>query len=216
VINLLGDSGEPFEHLFMLRLEPEGYQVDVAYHPHPQTLEAWQSETDALIVLNGGYFREEGGAYVPNGLTVVGGEAIGNTYGEFAGMFVVTSDGPDLRWLAQEPYDPSEPLLAALQSFPVLVRPGGVLGFTEQDEDHRAARRTVIAQDRDGRVLFIVASRGNFTLHALSAYLVASDLELDIAINLDGGPSSGMLLASPWEEVPALAPLPVVITVLDR
>ena len=216
IINLPGDTGEPFEHLFMLRIEPEAYRFDVAYHPDPQTLEAWQSETDALIVLNGGYFRGEEGAYVPNGLTVVDGGAIGSTYGEFAGMFAVTRDGPELRWLAQEPYDPSEPLLAALQSFPVLVKPGGVLGFPEQDEDHRAARRSVIAEDRNGRVLFIVVSRGNFTLHRLSAYLVSSDLDLYIAINLDGGPSSGVLLASPWEEVPALAPLPIVITVLDR
>jgi len=215
-INLLGDTGEPFEHLFMLRLEPDDYQFDVAYHPDARTLEAWQSETNALIVLNGGYFRGESGAYVPNGLTVVGGGAIGSTYGEFAGMFAVTGDGPELRWLAQEPYDPNEPLLAALQSFPVLVKPGGVVGFPVQDEDHRAARRSVIAEDRNGRVLFIVASRGSFTLHRLSAYLVASDLDLHIAINLDGGPSSGLLLASPLEEVPALGPLPIVITVLDR
>ena len=131
-------------------------------------------------------------------------------------MFAVTRDGPELRWLAQEPYDPSEPLLSALQSFPMLVKPGGVLGFPEQDEDHQAARRSVIAEDRNGRVLFIVASTGNFTLHRLSAYLVASDLDLHIAINLDGGPSSGVLLASPLEIVPALAPLPIVITVLDR
>jgi hypothetical protein len=65
-------------------------------------------------------------------------------------------------------------------------------------------------------VLFIVASSGSFTLHRLSAYLVASDLDLYIAVNLDGGPSSGVLLASPMEQVPALVPLPVVITVLDR
>ncbi len=215
-VHLLGDTGEPFEDLFMLRLEPNDYQFDVAYHPDPQTLEAWQSETTALIVLNGGYFREENGGYVPNGLTVVGGEVLGSTYGEFAGMFAVTRDGPELRWLAEEPYDPNEPLLAALQSFPVLVRPGGILAFPEQEEDHRAARRSVIAEDRNGRVLFIVASIGNFTLHRLSAYLVASDLDLHMAINLDGGPSSGLLLASPLEGVPSLAPLPIVITVLDR
>ena len=216
IINLLGDTGEHFEHLYMLRLEPDYFQFDVAYHPGPQTLQAWQSETRSLIVLNGGYFRQENGASVPNGLTVVGGEVIGSTYGEFAGMFAVTRDGPELRWLAQEPYDPNEPLLAALQSFPVLVKPGGEMGFPEQDEDNRAARRSVVAMDRSRRVLFIVASAGNFTLHTLSAYLVASDLELDIAINLDGGPSSGILLASPMEEVPAYALLPIVIIARDR
>jgi len=216
VINVTGDTGEPFERLFLLRLEPEDFRFDVAYHPEPRTLEEWQAETNALIVLNGGYFRGEEGAYLPNGLTVVDGRAIGTSYGEFAGMLAVTRDGPELRWLTLEPYDPNEPLLAALQSFPVLVKPGGVMGFPEQEEDHRAARRSVIAEDRDGRVLFVVASRGNFTLHRLSAYLVASDLDLYIAVNLDGGPSSGVLLASPLDQVPALVPLPVVITVLDR
>ena len=216
VINVPGDAGEPFERLFLLRLEPKDYRFDVAYHPDPRSLEEWQAETNALIVLNGGYFRGEEGAYLPNGLTVVDGRAFGTSYGKFAGMLAVTRDGPELRWLTLEPYDPNEPLLAALQSFPVLVKPGGVMGFPEEEEDHRAARRSVIAEDRDGRVLFIVASRGNFTLHRLSAYLVASDLDLDIAVNLDGGPSSGVLLASPLEQIPALVPLPVVITVLDR
>jgi len=216
VINLPGENGELFEHLYLLRLEPDDYHFDVAYRPQPQTLEAWQLETNALIVLNGGYFRLEDGSAIPNGLSVVGGQGFGSTYGEFGGMFAVTGQGPELRWLAQEPYNPSEPLLAAIQSFPVLVKPGGELGFPEQEEDNRAARRSVIAMDRDGRVVLIVASIGNFTLHRLSAYLVGSDLDLDIAINLDGGPSSGILLANPFEGVPAYAPLPIVITVRER
>jgi uncharacterized protein YigE (DUF2233 family) len=141
---------------------------------------------------------------------------MGSSYGDFAGMFAVTQHGPELRWLAQEPYDPNEPLLAGLQSFPVLVKPGGVLGFPAGEEDNQAARRSVIGMDRDGRLVLLVASIGNFTLHRLSAYLVQSDLDLDIAVNLDGGPSSGMLLAEPFEAIPASAPLPIVITVLER
>jgi uncharacterized protein YigE (DUF2233 family) len=215
-IHLFSDDGEPFEHLLILRLDPDGFQFDVAYHPQPQPLEAWQEETDALIVLNGGYFRLAEGTPVPNGLTVVDGEAMGSSYGDFGGMFAVTANGPELRWLTQAPYDPNEPLLAALQSFPVLVKPGGELGFPQEAEDNRAARRSVIGMDREGRVIFIVASVGNFTLHRLSAYLVASDFDLDIAINLDGGPSSGILLADPFEEISSLAPLPIVITVRQR
>jgi uncharacterized protein YigE (DUF2233 family) len=141
---------------------------------------------------------------------------MGTTYGDFGGMLAITADGPQLRWLAQHPYDPSEPLLAALQSFPLLVKPGGEPGFPEQEEDNRAARRSVIGVDRDGRVLLITASIGDFTLHILSAYLVASDLDLDIALNLDGGPSTGMLLADPFQEISSYVPLPIVITVRER
>ena len=216
VINLLRETGEPFEHLFILRVEPSEFLFSVGYHPQPQSLEAWQSETNALIVVNGGYFRLEAETPVPNGLIILDGEAMGSSYGDFAGMFAITQHGPKLRWLAQEPYDPNEPLLAALQSFPVLVKPGGELGFPAGEEDNQAARRSVIGMDRDGRLVLLVASIGNFTLHKLSAYLVQSDLDLDIAINLDGGPSSGMLLAEPFEVIPAYAPLPIVITVIER
>ena len=216
IVNLFNEDREDVEQLYMLRLDPDRFRFGVAYHPKLRSLEAWLAETDALLVVNGGYFRQEEDRYLPNGLTVVNGEAIGTSYGSFGGMLAVTADGPDLRWLAQTPYDPNERLLAAVQSFPVLVKPGGEIGFPEQHEDGRQARRTVIGQDRNGRFLFVIASRGHFTLHQLSVYLVQTDLDLDLAINLDGGPSSGLLLASPAEKVPAYIPLPVVITVHSR
>jgi exopolysaccharide biosynthesis protein len=216
MINLQDDEGFLIEKVFILRLEPEKFRFDVAYLPVPQSLEAWGAETGALIVLNGGFFREENGIFIPTGLTIVDEEVIGRSFGSFAGMFAITLDGPELRWLAQQPYDSAEPLLAALQSFPMLVRPGGELGFAQEHEDNQRARRTVIGQDRDGRLLFIVASIGTFTLHELSAYLVGSDFNLDIAINLDGGPSSGLLLTDPPEGVSALNLLPIVILVHAR
>ncbi|MGZ9222521.1 MAG: phosphodiester glycosidase family protein, partial [Anaerolineales bacterium] len=103
-----------------------------------------------------------------------------------------------------------------LQSFPVLVRPGGEPGFPEQYEDNVQARRTVIGQDRNGQLLLIVAPRGYFTLHQLSVYLAESDLNLDIAINLDGGPSTGILVADPQEVVGSQTSLPFVILVHPR
>ena len=68
-----------------------------------------------------------------------------------------------------------------------------------------------IGQDRQERILVMVASHGYFTLHQLSVYLTESDLDLDIALNLDGGPSSGILIANPPEIIPAQSLLPLVI-----
>ena len=62
----------------------------------------------------------------------------------------------------------------------------------------------------------MVAPQGNLTLHQLSAYLTTSDLQLHMALNLDGGPSSGILLAEPAEKIAAISPLPIVITVHTR
>jgi len=107
-------------------------------------------------------------------------------------------------------------LQAALQAFPMLVKPGGELGFGAERENYAKARRTVIAQDKDGRILFIVAPFGYFTLHQLSVYLTESDLNLDIAVNLDGGGSTGILVTNPREIIPSRVLLPFVILVYAR
>jgi exopolysaccharide biosynthesis protein len=200
----------------MWRLDQNYFRLDVAHHESPQPLESWQRETDALLVVNGGFYRVENEKYIPNGLTIINGQPFGSSYESFGGMLAIGEGGAELRWLVEKPYDPNEPLLAALQSFPVLVKPGGQIGFPEQYEDNVPARRTVIGQDWDGRILFIIAPRGYFTLHRLSVYLSESDLNLDIAINLDGGPSTGILVATPWEVVGSQTSLPFVILVHAR
>jgi hypothetical protein len=204
------------ETLYILRLDPAAFTFRVAYQPQGQTLETWLAQSGALIAFNGGYYRAEGETLIPTGLTIVDSQPIGETYADFAGMLAIGPAGVDLRWLAQAPYDPAEGLTSALQSFPLLVKPGGVLGFPAELEDNQPARRSVIARDRSGRFLLMAAPRGYFTLHQLSAFLVQSDLEIDIALNLDGGPSSGLLLADPPEGEPALLPLPVVILIFPQ
>lgn len=215
-INIFDDQNQQLEALYLLRLDPNQFRLDIAYHETPQNLEDWQKETNALVVVNGGYFRIENEKYIPNGLTIVDGEIFGSSYGLFGGMLAVSDYGMELRWLEERPYNPYEQLRAALQSFPVLVKPGGELGFPAQYEDNLKARRTVIGQDRNGQILFVVAPRGYFTLHQLSAYLTGSDLNLNIALNLDGGPSSGIWLAQPREIIPPQTLLPIVILAYPR
>jgi uncharacterized protein YigE (DUF2233 family) len=129
-------------------------------------------------------------------------------------MFSVDNQGPRLRWLGQQPYDEAEHVKAGLQSFPMLVTPGGKLGY--KDETGEKARRTVIAEDRDGRILFIISPSATFTLAEMSRYLTNSDLEIDAALNLDGGASTGLLLADPAEGIPAFSELPLVLLVYPR
>ncbi len=215
-INIYSNQDQLTESLYLVRLDQNLFQLDVAYSERPKSLQDWQAETKASVVVNGSYFRIENDRYIPNGLTILDGKPLGNSYDTYAGMLAINESGSELRWLADQPYDPNEKLLAALQSFPVLIKPVGKLGFPEQYEDGLQARRTVIGQDRDGRILFIVASQGYFTLHQLSAYLTESDLHLRIAVNLDGGPSSGIWVANPQEIIPAQTPLPLVIVANTR
>jgi uncharacterized protein YigE (DUF2233 family) len=197
-------------------LDQRNFRLDVAFDARPKTLEAWQQQTNALMVVNGGFYSVEGERYLPDGLVVQNGQVAGRIMDTFEGMLAITGSQAELRWLLQKPYNAFEPLQAALQSFPMLVLPGGTLGFGQERESYSAARRTVIAQDKTGRILFIVAPQKYFTLHRLAVFLTQSDLNLDIAVNLDGGGSTGILVANPWEVIPSDRALPFVILVYAR
>jgi hypothetical protein len=215
-VQIYDHQNQPVETVHIWRVDQDEFRLDVAFDARPKTLETWQQETNASLVMNAGYFSINNEKYSADGLLIVDGAASGRGFQGYGGMLAITGLGAELRWLVDEPYDPNESLQAALQSFPILVKPGGGLGFGPEREDHARARRTVIAQDRDGHILFIVAPQGYFTLHQLSAYLTSSDLNLDIAINLDGGGSTGILVDSPREVIPAKVLLPFVILAYER
>lgn len=216
LLRIYDNQNQPVETLYVWRLDQKYFRLDVGFDPSPKTLERWQQETNAAIVMNGGYFSIENERYYPDGLTVIDGVTSGRSFVGYGGMLTIDPSGAVLRWLEQKPYLPGEQFQAALQSFPVLVKPGGQLGFGPEREDHKKARRTAIGQDREGRILFLIAPQGYFTLHELSAYLTQSDLNLDIAVNLDGGGSTGIIVANPRELIPAKPLLPFVILAYPR
>jgi hypothetical protein len=216
VIEIYHDQSQLVESVYIWRLDQKHFRMDIAYDDRPKSLETWQAETNAALVVNGGYYSIENERYFPDGLTIANGEPFGRSFNGFGGMLAINESRAELRWLVEKPYNSFEPLQAALQSFPILVQPGGQLGFGPERENHVGARRTVIAQDKNDRILFIVAPQGYFTLHQLSVFLTESDLNLNIAINLDGGGSTGILVANPREVIPPTRPIPFVILVYPR
>lgn len=216
VFEIYDAQNQHVESLYVWRLDQNYFRLDVAYESTPRSLQSWQQATNAAIVVNGGFYSVENERYFPDGLTVVNGQASGRSFSGHGGMLAIQEHGAELRWLVEQPYNPSEHIRAALQSFPILVKPGGQLGFGAERENHVSARRTVIAQDRKGRILFMVAPEGYFTLHQLSVYLTESELNLDIAVNLDGGGSTGIIVANPQEVISPTRPLPFVILVYAR
>ena len=215
VFEVHNGQNQHVESLYVWRLDQRYFRLDVAYEERPKTLQTWQAQTRAAIVLNGGYYSIDNERYFPDGLTIVNGQASGRSFNS-GGMLAIQPSGAELRWLEERPYNPNERIQAALQSFPMLVRPGGELGYGPEKESHANARRTVIGQDKSGRILLMVAPQGYFTLHRLSAYLTESDLNLDMAVNLDGGGSTGILVANPEELISPTRPIPFVILVYPR
>jgi len=213
--SIYDDQNQLVESVHIWRLDQKNFRLDVAFDATPKSLESWQGQTGALMVVNGGFYSIDNERYFPDGLTIINGQASGRSFNT-GGMLAIDGSRARLRWLVQEPYNSYEPLQAALQSFPILVKPGGGLGFGPERESNVSARRTAVGQDKAGRILFIVAPQGYFTLHQLSLYLTDSDLNLDIAINLDGGGSTGILVADPYEIISPNRPLPFVILVYAR
>ncbi len=201
------------ERLTIVRLDPAAVRFRVHYDPSaPRPVSEWAESLQPLLVVNGGYFTPENET---TGLLISDGRAWGTPYGDFAGMFAVSppllppqswggsrgGEEVSVRWLTDQPYDPDEPLREAVQSFPVLVKPGGVMGFPADADNGRPARRTVVAQDHQGRILIVVAPRGYLSLHEMACFLVESDLGLDVALNLDGGFSTGLWLKAGEQSV---------------
>lgn len=206
------------ERLTIVRLDPAHVYFRVHYDPQiPRHLSTWATYLQQpTLIINGGYFTPENQT---TGLLISDGQAWGGVYGDFAGLFAVTAgEQVSVRWLRDRPYDPAEPLAQAVMSFPVLVKPGGVMGFPADADDGTPARRTVVAQDNQGQILFIVAPRGVLSLHQVAVFLAGSDLEIDVALNLDGGFSTGLWLEAGDSsiKVDSHVPVPSIISVEAR
>ncbi|MDF1514763.1 MAG: phosphodiester glycosidase family protein [Anaerolineae bacterium] len=208
------DAVTPYglERVSIVRLNPVAVRFRILYAPgDPRALGTWAFDSGAILVVNGGYFNQ---GYEALGLVIRGGQASGSSFGDYAGMFAVSQEGVvSVRWLRAWPYNPAEYLAEGIQSFPVLVKPGGVMGFPADGDDGSQARRTVAAQDNTGNILFMVAQRGYFSLHELAVWLSTSDMGIDTALNLDGGPSSGIWMPGQIH-VDAIVPVPLVIAVI--
>jgi exopolysaccharide biosynthesis protein len=166
---------------------------------------------DALVVVNAGYFSPENRV---TGLIISDGTRWGRSYSDYAGMLAVGPDGQvTLRWLHTWPFNPNEKLAQAVQSFPVLVKPGGLMGFPPDADEGEPSRRTVVAQDTQGRIVLLASNQFRFSLHELAVWLSESDLELDIAMNLDGGASTGLWINGHDDNIDSQLPVPAVIAI---
>lgn len=196
----------------ILRLDPKAYRIRVAYDSaQPGRISDWAAAVKPIALINGGYFDAKKKA---TALVIFDGISVGASYEGFGGMVVVNAAGEfELRSLRQQPYNPSEQLQQAMQSSPMLIQPGGVV--PDLDVDDKRSRRTVIARDTGGHILLMVSDFPVLTLKELAILLKQSDLDLDAALNLDGGRSTGMYVnaGSMHLTIDSFDTLPLVLVV---
>lgn len=206
---------------YALRINPSSVTFQIHYEAgFAQKIDQWQSSTGASIVVNGGFFT---GEYTPVGRIVQDGTMFGFplNYGErtigVAGLFAVLDDEVSMYALGRSSYTPQGMRFdQAMESYPLLLLPGRQP--TYPTETNETARRTLIGIDDQGYVIILVCAQPLFTLHNLSGWLAESDLNLDTALNLDGGRSTGIAVSLPGrrKEISAYVDLPIVLAIYTK
>ncbi len=196
----------------IVRFDLHKVRLNVGYQPkQPLLLHDWMQQERAIAIINGGYFDQQNNA---TALVVSNGKVFGESYVGFGGMLSVDTHGKvSLRSLSQQPFDPNkEQLQQATQSSPMLVLGGKRTQFSANASQ---TRRSVVAMDRQGHLLFIASPGQVFSLDQLADQLAASDLSINVALNLDGGASTGLYAnaGSSHVTIDSLVKLPLVIII---
>ena len=209
VVQMIAQVNQRDEALTVARINPPQTQVQVRYaQTTPKRVREWYLAEEADLVINGGYYSPENQAL---GLLIMNQQKFGQSYRGFGGMFAVRNRKLSLQWLKTQPYQADAAIDFALQCFPMLVTRGRVVeGIQDNGEQNR---RSFVALDRRGRVLFGITQAAQWTLTDLAQYLQqANQFEIVEALNLDGGASTGLWirgmddarLTDSFDEVPAV------------
>ena len=203
--------GNNEDTMTILRFDLSKVHLSVGYQPsNPMSVSDWAQKEHAFAIINGGYFDQDDNS---TALVVSNGQAHGNSYSGFGGMLSVNGQGHvSLRSLSEQPYDPNEQLEQATQSSPMLMINGK---RTQFQADASSKQRSIVAQDNQGRLLFIVSPSPAFSLDELADLVASSDLSIKNALNLDGGASTGLYMNSGGKhvEIDSVSALPIVIAV---
>lgn len=180
-----GSTSELFD---VVRIDQTQASLAIAVdETNPKTISSWAADLGSSVVINGSYFDEH---YQILTRTVTPSETVGKL---LSGTTGVIQQSADQTWTIDA--WSGEPITSqqAMQSYPMLIDNGELFNGGSPD----TAQRTVVAQGTAGMLYFISAEYGVLSLDQLAQVLV-NDLDLDIqtALNLDGGTSTGLALQS--------------------
>ena len=160
------------------------------------TIGAFLDRPGDVFAVNGGFFeRDDADRLTPSGLLVIDGRTVAPEH-ERAGSGIVYSNagGVAIAYRAKAP--PRSRMDHALQVGPILVDPGGKVGIYKNSHDRQ--NRSALCL-RTGAIVLDVVD-GGLSLYQLAHLLAARSgdggLGCDVALNLDGGPSTQALFRS--------------------
>ena len=187
------------ECLEVVRIDPNLNSFRV-FHGPPQRISKWHESTNAAVIFNASYFTNQG---QPCGALLIDGMTYGPLKNSaMRGMFVSEPRGvsPDLPRatildLTATPVDIKKlPWTQGLMSFPLLLDSRGRIRVKNSDLQ---SQRTVICTDRQGNILVCHTAGDYFTLYELAKFLKSTSLDIDMALNLDGGSKAQLSINTP-------------------
>jgi uncharacterized protein YigE (DUF2233 family) len=160
------------------------------------------AETGAIVVVNGGYYgtNDNGKSYYPLGLLIHNGKQLVKVKEWTSGGVLYSNADKQSKIVQIRSFRPSPDILEALQSKPLLVEEShsGI-----NSDDHQLANRTAIGIRADGSIVVAGAfspSNNAMTLaefaEVLRTPVSLGGAGVNIALNMDGGPSSLIICPS--------------------
>lgn len=179
-------DGSEVDRLYLARLDPRRYRLIVRTAPAGNEYPAdWMRHLNAVLVINGSYYGRAG---VPATPLLADGVIQGpRDYHGGGGILSVSSHETILRAVTK---DDSAPMFAGSEdgivAYPLLV---GRASHAKPIVPSRwLANRSFVGQDTQGRIILGTTKDAFFSLARLSAFLETAPLDLETAMNLDGGP----------------------------
>lgn len=198
-------------------LKKDGWSWSLANDPSkPKAVSAWRELLKANLVINGSYFNED---YHPSGYYQEPNSSSSKPWPDLAaqkkpdsysGLLKIRDGKLDILHLTEKPQTKPAKDEQALLTYPTLLANGQAL---VKEDSKKYARRTILAQDAEGTAYLLITESGALSLYEASQWLANQPEKLQIAINLDGGPSTGLSYQKDDSgfEIPSV-PVPNVIT----
>jgi len=202
----------------LFKLKADIWSWSLANDPSsPKTVSAWRETLKSNLVINGSYFNED---YHPSGYYQEPNSSSSQPWPDLAtqkkpdsysGLLKIRDGKLEISHLTDKPQAKPAKSEQALLTYPTLLANNQSL---VKEDSKKYARRTILAQDAEGTTYLLITETGAVSLYEASQWLATQPEKLQIAINLDGGPSTGLSYQEGDSnfEVPSV-PVPNVITV---
>jgi Phosphodiester glycosidase len=181
---LAGDK--EVDRFLLARIDPQRFTFKVFNaSAGNRDLDDWMGTIRVGLVINGSYFGEDG---TPDTPILSEGTPLGpRQYSATHGAFVAKRGYADMRDLANVDWnDAFAGMENATVSYPLLLAADHSTRVPQASK--WLANRSFIAKDKSGLIILGTTQDAFFSLDRLAKFLRDAPLDLDIVLNLDGGP----------------------------